>query len=52
MGTTDRQGCLVPKHLENLKLGIENQLSELCDGMEGRTVTGVMDRRDPTFQYT
>ena len=39
MGTTDRQGCLVPKHLENLKLGTENQLSELRNGMAGRTVT-------------
>ena len=37
--TTDRQGHdgpsqgLVPKQLENLKLGTENQLSELRDGM-------------------
>ena len=30
---------LVSKHLENLKLGTENRLSELCDGMAGRTVT-------------
>ena len=37
--TTDRRGGLVPKYLENLKLGTENQLSELCDGMAGRTVT-------------
>ena len=44
MGTTDRRGCLVSKHLENLKLGTEDQLSELCDGMAGRTVTGVTDR--------
>ena len=51
-GTTDRRGCLVPKHLKILKLGTENQLSELCDGMAGRTVTGVTDRRDPTFQNT
>ena len=36
----------------NLKLGTENRLSELCDGMAGRTVTGVTDRRDPTFQNT
>ena len=35
---------LVSKHLENLKLGTENRLSELCDGMAGRTVTGVTDR--------
>ena len=48
--TTDRhehdgpsQG-LISKHLENLKLGTKNQLSELCDGMAGRTVTGVTDR--------
>ena len=52
MGTTDRRGGLVPKYLENLKLGTENQLSELCDGMSGRTITGVTDRRDPTFQNT
>ena len=50
MGTTDRRGCLVPKHLENLKLGTENQLSELCDGMAGRTVTGVMDRHRPLVE--
>ena len=48
--TTDRQGHdgpsqgLVSKHLENLKLGTENRLSELRDGMAGRTVTGVTDR--------
>ena len=48
--TTDRQGHdgpsqgLVSKHLENLKLGTKNWLSELCDGMTGRTVTGVTDR--------
>ena len=30
---------LVSKHLENLKLGTENRLSELRDGMAGRTVT-------------
>ena len=35
---------LISKHLENLKLGTENRLSELRDGMAGRTVTGVMDR--------
>ena len=44
MGTTDRRGCLVPKHLEILKLGTENRLSELRDGMAGRTVTGMTDR--------
>ena len=48
--TTDRrrhdgpsQG-LVSKQLENLKLGTKNQLSELRNGMAGRTVTGVTDR--------
>ena len=35
---------LVSKHLENLKLGTENRLSELRDGTAGRTVTGVTDR--------
>ena len=39
MGTTDRRGCLVSKHLENLKLGTENRLSELRNGMAGWTVT-------------
>ena len=38
---------LVLKHLENLKLGTENRLSELRDGMAGRTVTGVTDRHRP-----
>ena len=48
--TTDRHGHdgpsqgLVSKHLENLKLGTENRLSELCDGMAGRTVTGTTAR--------
>ena len=48
--TTERHGHdgpsqgLVSKHLENLKLGTENRLSELHDGMAGRTVTGVTDR--------
>ena len=43
--TTDRQGHdgpsqgLVSKYLENLKLGTENRLSELRNGMTGRTVT-------------
>ena len=51
--TTDRQGHdgpsqgLVSKHLENLKLGTENRLSELRDGMAGRTVTGETDRHRP-----
>ena len=35
---------LVSKHLEILKLGTEYRLSELRDGMAGRTVTGVTDR--------
>ena len=35
---------LVSKYLENLRLGTENRLSELRDGMAGRTVTGVTDR--------
>ena len=30
---------LVSEHLENLKLGTESGLSELRDGMAGRTVT-------------
>ena len=54
--TTDRQGHdgplqgLVSEHLENLKLGNKNRLSELCDGMAGRTVTGVMDRHRPLVE--
>ena len=45
--TTDRHGHdgpsqgLVSKHLENLKLGTENRLYELRNGVAGRTVTGV-----------
>ena len=35
---------LISKHLEDLKLDTENRLSELCNGMAGRTVTGVTDR--------
>ena len=35
---------LVSKHLENLKLGTENRLSELRTEMDGRTVTCVTDR--------
>ena len=35
---------LVSKHIENLKLGTENRLSELRNGMAGRTITGVTDR--------
>ena len=56
--TTERHGHdgpsqgLVSIHLENLKLGTENRLSELRNGMAGRTVTGVTDRREPPFQNT
>ena len=45
--TTDRNGHdgpsqgLVSKHLENLKLGTENRLSELRNEMAGRTITCV-----------
>ena len=54
--TTDRHGHdgpsqgLVSKHLENLKLGAENRLSKLRNGVAGRTVTGVMDRHRPFTQ--
>ena len=54
--TTDRHGHdgpsqgLVSKHLENLKLGTENRLSELCNGVAGRTVTGVTDRHRPLVE--
>ena len=41
---------LVSKHLENLKLGTKNRLSELCDGMAGSTVTGVTDRHRPLVE--
>ena len=41
---------LVSKHLENLKLGTENRLSELCDGMAGWTVTGVTDHHRPLVE--
>ena len=50
MGTTDRRGCLVPKHLEILKFGCWNRLSELCNEMAGRTVTGVTDRHRPLVE--
>ena len=49
--TTDRHGHdgpsqgLVSKHLENLKLDTENRLSELRNGMAGRTVT------DPWWKF-
>ena len=48
--TMDRHGHdgpsrgLVSKHLEILKNGYGNRLSELRNGMAGRTVTGVTDR--------
>ena len=48
--TMDRHGhdgpsqYLVSKHLENLKLGIENRLSDLRNGVAGRTITGMTDR--------
>ena len=41
---------LVSKDLENLKLGTENRLSELRNGMAGRTVTGVTDRYRPLVE--
>ncbi|TMW88769.1 hypothetical protein EJD97_018130 [Solanum chilense] len=44
MGTTDRRGGLVPKHLDSENLGVENRLSELHDGSAGRTVVGTTDR--------
>ena len=56
MGTTERHGHdgpsqgLVSKHLENLKLGTENRLSELRNKMAGRTVTGVTDRHRPLVE--
>ena len=54
--TTGRHGHdgpsqgLVSKHLENLKLDTKNRLSELCDGMAGRTATGVTDRHRPLVE--
>ena len=51
--TTNRHGHdgpsqgLVSKHLENLKLGTENRISEVRNEMVGRTVTGVTDRHRP-----
>ena len=48
--TMDRHGHdgpsqgLVSEHLENLKLDTESRLSELRNGMAGRTITGVTDR--------
>ena len=41
---------LISKHLENLKLGTENRLSELREGMAGRTVTGVTEWQDGPSQ--
>ena len=54
--TMDRHGHdgpsqgLVSKHLENLKLGTKNRLSELHNGVAGWTVTGVTDRHRPFTQ--
>ena len=51
--TTDRHGNDGPsqghvsKHLQNLKLGTENRLSELRNGVAGRTVTG----HSPKIQF-
>ena len=50
MGTTDRRGGLISKHLEILKNGYSNRLSELRNGMAGRTVTGVTDRHRPLVE--
>ena len=47
IGTTDRRGDLVPKHIENLNLGTENRLSELRNGVAGQTVTGVTNSHRP-----
>ena len=47
MGLMNHRECLVPKHLEILKMGTENRLSKLRNGMAGRTVTGVTDRHRP-----
>ena len=48
---TDRHGHdgpsrgLFSKHLEILKFGYLNRLSELRNGMAGQTITGVTDRQ-------
>ena len=47
MGTTDRRGCVVPKHLESKKFGYWEQLSELRDDMEGRNIMATTDRHRP-----
>ena len=47
MGTTGPSQGLISKHLENLKLGTENRLSELRNGMAGQTVVGTTDRHRP-----
>ena len=47
MGTTDRQGRVILKHLEFWKIGYWEQLSELRDDMAGRTVVGTTDRHRP-----
>ena len=54
--TMDRHGHggpsqgLVSKHLENLKLGTENRLSELRNGMAGRTIVSTTDRHRPLVE--
>ena len=50
MGMTDHRGCLVPKHLQILKFGCWNRLSELCNEIAERTVTGVTDRHRPLVE--
>ena len=47
MGTTDRRGGLIPKHLEFWKFGYWNRLSELRNEMTGRTIVGTTDRHRP-----
>ncbi|TMW80274.1 hypothetical protein EJD97_022004, partial [Solanum chilense] len=41
---------LVSIYLEILKLGTENRLSKLRDGLAGWTVTGVTDRHRPLVE--
>ena len=42
---------LVSKYLEILKLDTENRLSELRNGMAGRTVTGMTGRHRPFSKF-
>ena len=44
MGTTDRRGCVIQKHIEFWKIGYWEQLSKLRDNMAERTVVGTTDR--------